>query len=305
VAAIRPGDVAAITGIGYIARRQGRWEDALAAEQRVTVLSPRDPQAVGDLGLSYYHLRQYDRAEELMRRALILDPGNDGMRQFLLGSIITGRGDTAAGRAELAALPPGSPPDLVEGWRAILARWERDYAASTAAAAAIPLRRPIDGPIYLLIRALNDLSAGALASARQRADSVTRAVQTYLTQHKDADVFGNLADFYTILGLAEAIRGNSRDAVAAGERAVALNPMSRDALEAPRSLEGLIEIHVLLGHIDEAVRMLTEQTHRPVSTAWLLPITRATLRLDPLFQSFRTDPRVRALLGDDKAWVVQ
>jgi TolB-like protein/Flp pilus assembly protein TadD/tRNA A-37 threonylcarbamoyl transferase component Bud32 len=304
VAAIRPGDVDAISGIGYIARRQGRWDDALAAEQRVTVLSPRDPQAVGDLGLSYMDLRQYDRAEELMRRSLILDPGSEGIRAFLLQSIIAGRGDTAAGRVELAALPPGSTPDLVETYRALLARLAGDYATSTAAEAAIPLQRPLDGPIFLLFRALNDLASGARASARRRADSVAVAVQTYLGQHRDADVFGNLADFHTVLGLAEAIRGNAREAVAAGERAVALNPMSRDALEAPRSLDGLIEIHVLLDHVDDAVRMLREQAHRPLSTAWPLPISRAMVRLDPLFQSIRRDPRVQALLNDDQAWVV-
>jgi TolB-like protein/tRNA A-37 threonylcarbamoyl transferase component Bud32 len=305
VAAVRPSDVLALLGIAYIARRQGRYDEALAAERKVTVLDPRDASSLADYGYTYLMRRQPARAEELLRRAVILDPAANGTRSFLLVSVVDVRGDTAAGRAELAALPPGAPPELVGRWRMILARWRRDYAAANAAAAAIPLRRPLDGPDLLVVRALNDVAAGARASARQRADSVVRLVQAYLAQHAGPDVFGNLADFYTVLGLAEAIRGNARDAVAAGERAVALNPQSRDAVEAPRSFEGLIEIHVLLGHTDEAVRLLTEEAHRPINSDWIFPITRGSLRLDPLFDAIRDDPRVQALLNDDSAWVVR
>jgi eukaryotic-like serine/threonine-protein kinase len=304
-AAIRPGDVDAVRGIGFIARRQGRWAEALAAERKVTVLDPRDAGSLENLGETHIMMRQYAPAEEVLRRALILDPGSDGTRLFLLTAIVLGRGDTAAGRAEQAALPAGSPPGLTQYWRAVLERWAGHYAASNAATAAIPLRRPADGPTYLLVRAVNDLAAGARASARPRADSAAAAVQAYLAQHHDADVFGNLADFYSMLGLAEAIGGNAREAVAAGERAVALNPMSRDVVEAPRSLEMLIEIHVLLGHTDEAVQMLTEQARRPVGSAWFIPISRGALRLDPMFDGIRQDPRVQALLKDDAAWVVR
>jgi TolB-like protein len=304
VAAARPSDALALQGIAYIARRQGRYDDALAVERKVTVLDPRDAGSLSDLGYTYLMLRQPARAEALLRRALILDPAANGTRLFLLVSVIDLRGDTAAGRAELAVVPAGTPPQLVGRWHIILARWRRDYAAANAAAASIPLRRPLDAPALLVVRALDDLAAGARASARQRADSAVRLTQAYLAQHPGPDVFGNLADFYTVLGLAEAIRGNARDAVAAGERAVALNPASRDAVEAPRSFEGLIEIHVLLGHTDAAVPLLAEEAHRPINSDWIFPITRATLRLDPLFDGIRKDPRVQALLQDEAAWTV-
>ena len=91
------------------------------------------------------------------------------------------------------------------------------------------------------------------------------------------------------------------------QRAVALNPMSRDPLEGPRSLDGLIEVHVLLGHHDEAIQLLKERAGGPLSAAGndVLPISRVAIRRDPLFASIRNDPRVQKLLADDAAWVVK
>lgn len=303
-AAMRPGDVHAIQGLGYIARRQGRWDEALQAERSVIALDPRDPNSLKDLAESHIMRREYARAEETLQRALILDPAHEGAWGDRLTSTLVGRGDTAAGRALLAGLPAGLSPSVRNGTRALLDRWAHHFAASNALLDSLPVSRPADALNSLILRALNHVAAGAAPSARQVADSAARLARAGIAAGGH-DVFGNRADFYTTLAFAEAILGNAAAAVADARHAVNLNPLSRDLVEGVRSLEGLIEVHVLLGHTDEAVRLLLEETHRPLAMTGFLPVSRAVIRLDPLFDAIREDPRVRALLNDDAAWVIE
>jgi TolB-like protein/Tfp pilus assembly protein PilF/tRNA A-37 threonylcarbamoyl transferase component Bud32 len=306
LAAARPGYVAAIQGIGYIARRQGRWDEALDAEQRVVTLDPRNANSIADVGLTYVALRQFDQAEAELRRALILDPSNPTAAWPLLECLVVGKGDTEAARALL----PSLSNELVRTagsslW--LMARWAGRYGAAGGQGNPWPDSRGVDSANVALARALDDLAAGDSARARARADSAMTVARAYVERTGPVDVFGNLADGYTALGLAEAILGRDAQAVADAEKAVALSPISRDAIEGARSLDGLIDVHVLLGHRDEAIRLLRERAGGPldVSGSAVLPISRTVIRMDPLFASIRNDLRVQELLADDAAWVVK
>ena len=306
VSAVRPNDVEAIAGVGYIARRRGRWDEALAAEQKVIVLDPRNLGAMADLGFSYVCLREYDRAEEVIRRVLIADPANEGALSWLFATIVAGRGDTATGRTILNTLPPGVSSRLRNPFDGFLARLAHHFDASSAATDRDPPVGPSEQPTNLIQRALNDVAAGMTARARARADSSARIVRAYLAKTEGGgDIFGNRALFHTILGVAEAIMGDASAAIQDGERAVQLNPSSRDATAGPNSIAGLIAIHLLLGRRDDAIRLITTAAHEPDGTQGIISITRGMLRLDPIFDGIRDDPRVRALLQDDAAWTVR
>jgi eukaryotic-like serine/threonine-protein kinase len=307
-AAAEPGNAEAIAGVGYIARRQGKWETALDAERRVTVLDPRDADALADLGASYTNLRQFDRAVDVYRRALILDPSDESAVSFLLQALIWGHGDTAAARAVVARIPSGAFPRMRAYVDAGIARWAHHFDTANAALALLAVARPLDPIDYLALTALNERAAGHATRAVQRADSAAKLARAYLGTNTTADVFGNRADYYTVLGIAEAIAGKRADAVRDGERAIQLNPPSRDAFEAPRSAQGLIEIYILLGQDERAIELITQQTNRPLGDMEdfsILPVTRAVIRNDPLYDGLRDDPRIQALLKNDQAWVVR
>ena len=305
VAAARPSDADAVAGVGNIARRRRKWDEALDAERRQTELDPRNVGALSNKGYTYLMTRRYAQAEEVMRRALILDPESDLATDWLFTAIVVGRGDTAAGRAMVAALPAAMSPDLKAALDARLARYARHFDSSTVALSHTQQLRPLDRPQRLIGQAINDVASGAVDRARARADSAARLARAFLDRATGAGVFGNSADFHTVLGTAEAIRGHAVEAIEAGERAIALNPSARDANEGPRSVDGLIAIHLLLGHRDDAIRLITQQAHEPLSENSPLFITPSTIRLDPLFDGIRSDPRIQALLKDDAAWVVR
>ncbi len=304
VAAARPSDADAVAGVGYIARRRGRWEEALAAERKLIELDPRSAAALSDMGYTYLMTRRYAEAEQALRRALIVEPASDGAINWLFEAIVFGQGDTAAGRALVASLPNDATPEVRALLSAILARVARRFDSSTVAFSKTQLVRPLDRPGQLILQALNDVASRSPVRARARADSAALLARAFLDRTTGAGVFGSVADFHSVLGLADAIRGRDADAVQAGERAIALNPEARDATEAPRSVDALVAIHLLLGHRDEAIRLITERAHAPITSAPLLLITRASIRLDPLFDGIRNDPRIQALLKNDAAWVV-
>jgi serine/threonine-protein kinase len=305
VAADRPSDADAIAGVGYIARRRGRYDEALAAERKLIELDPRSAGALSDMGYTYLMLRRYPEAEQVLRRALILDPSGGGFVPWLYQAIVFGRGDTAAGRAMVASLSSTARPEARALLSASIARLARQFDSSTAALNNTADERPADRPERMLNQALNDLASGAAARARARADTAAALMEAFLRRTKGAGVFGMVADFHSMLGMASAIRGRDTEAVREGELAVAMNPQARDASEGPRSVDALIAIHLLLGHRDEAVRLITQQAHAPISSNSALPITQASIRLDPIFDGIRDDPRIQALLKDDAAWEVR
>jgi eukaryotic-like serine/threonine-protein kinase len=305
VAAERPSDADALAGVGYIARRRGKWEEALAAERKLIGLDPRNAGALSDMGYTYLTTRRYPEAEQAMRRALIIDQANDGAAGWLYQTIVLGRGDTAAGRALLASLPKELSPRVRGVMDANLERLARHFDRSTVALARAPGQRLVDPPQDLIVRALNDLASGSPGRAGARADSAGSLARSFLDSTPGAGVFGKAADFHSILGLADAIRGRGADAIQEGQRAVALNPTARDATEGPRSVDNVIMIYLLLGRKDEAIRLIAEQAHAPLNATSILFITQATIRLDPLFDSIRDDPRIQALLHNDAAWVVR
>ncbi len=241
----------------------------------------------------------------MLRRAQIVDPASEVNTGRLFWAIVFGRGDTAAARTFVASLPTGVSPELRAGMTAMLARIARQFDAAAVALNQTENARPLDRPQQLIYLALDDVASGSLARARARADSAARLASAFLDRLGGAGVFGTAADFHTILGISRAIQGRAVDAVEEGQRAIVLNPAARDAAEGPRSVDGLIAIHLLLGHRDEAIRLITARARTPVTWASVLEITPASIRLDPLFDGIRDDPRIQALLKNDAAWVVR
>ena len=98
------------------------------------------------------------------------------------------------------------------------------------------------------------------------------------------------------------VTARGRD-VLQGQIAVTLNPPSRDAIEGPRSISQLAGIYILIGDYDAALDRLRYLT-TVLSTHWRPGpslTTAAVLRLDPLYDPLRGDPRFEALVRDEAA----
>src|SRR2546423_11106204 len=93
--------------------------------------------------------------------------------------------------------------------------------------------------------------------------------------------------------------GYKAAALALSERAIAVNPIEKDAIVGPIPIEILARVAARMGEPDRAIAALQKLLSIPYAGAVAagIPLTPALLRLDPMFDPLRKDPRFRILVA--------
>jgi serine/threonine-protein kinase len=92
------------------------------------------------------------------------------------------------------------------------------------------------------------------------------------------------------LGVVLAGLGQKEDAINEGKKAVELLPESEDAVDGPKAAAALAGIYAWVGEHDEAFRLLDHLLAVPNG------LTVPLLKLDPVWDPLRKDPRFQALI---------
>ena len=105
-------------------------------------------------------------------------------------------------------------------------------------------------------------------------------------------------DLHLALGFAAAGLALKDEAIGEGRKATTLMPVSRDAYSGPGYLGFLAQLYVRLGENDQAFDTLHELLAVPSSGVAISP---ALLKLDPVWDPLRKDPRFQKLITDGEA----
>jgi tetratricopeptide (TPR) repeat protein len=132
-------------------------------------------------------------------------------------------------------------------------------------------------------------------AARFRDDQPTaRAAFTKARKELDQTVRDqpNYAAALCALGVVDAALGNKEDAIREGQHAVALMPIGKSAIEGPMLIQYLAVIYAWTGDKDRAIEQLADAAKLPGGH-----VTYGHLRLNPLWDPLRGDPRFEAIVA--------
>jgi serine/threonine-protein kinase len=290
----RPNDPLIMASIGLVLRRQGRWQEALAALQRAAEIVPKNHDTILDLASTLGRARRYEEAVDHCRRAIELAPDDIYPYVFLAQILRLRDGSIEQARHTLEEMPAKDPAQQVFYWYE-QAKYERDFAR--AIDALEPVDNVISDPIGEIVftRSLAACECRTLARPDGPAPEACERALEYLQRAREISPADPAV--HAALGWAHALIGNKEAAIDAGERAVELTPITADAMAGHSYLVRLAKIYAWVDEPYLAVKTI----HTALATpGW---ISMSTLELDPDWDPIRNDPRFKELLrihsGDD------
>src|SRR5438874_1495661 len=275
---------------GYIDRRQGRWEKSLEEITQALELNPQDFSVLQQIALTYEALGRYNEMAATLDRVLAIAPKDVASRVRRALVDVERRADVTPFQTAIDAIlaeDANAALSFVNPWLLIALR-ERDSGGVQRALSNMGDAGCFDETIPFpntWCEGLAARSRGDESAARAAFDSARKALVEEV--HNQPDYAAALC----ALGVVDAVLGNKEDAIREGERAVELTPVSKNAIEGATLVRYLAVIYAWAGEKNRAIQRLAETTYLPGSH-----ISYGYLRLHPLWDPLRSDPRFQAIV---------
>ncbi len=283
--------------LAYVARRRGQWDRSESYFNEAERLDPRNVSLLSQHALTYNALRRFPEALRKFDQVLDITP-DDVDTLAIKANIAQAEGDLLRASAILAPLHPNADDSSAvetQVYQAILERRPAQIIPRLKEILAKP--DPAVGYFNSKLRFWLGWAqevAGDHAAAQESWRQARSELESFLKeQPENYRLIGDLA--LTNMGF-----GDKAAAFKLVERAMAAVPIEKDALAGPIPIEILARVAAQMGESDRAIAALQKLLSIPYGAplAENVPLTPALLRLDPMFDPLRNDPRFQKLCED-------
>jgi TolB-like protein/Tfp pilus assembly protein PilF len=289
-----PSEPVVFATLGWIDRRQGRWQDHLRNVNRALELDPRNVFVLHQVAGTYQVLRRYKNLVATFDRALAVTP-NDAVARVARGlAELDSNATVRPGQVaiqEVLANDSGDAVKIVDRWFniALCARDANDAKRALASmlqegitwGANVRTPRSFCEGLAARVFGDNEAAMNAFAEAREEMETVLQKQPDY-------------AEAMSVIGMIDAALGRKEDALREGRRAVELLPVTKDVMTGSELLRNLALIYAWTGEKELALDQIAAALQGPG------PITYGELRLHPWWDAIREDPRFDKLVEEAK-----